>query len=176
MFSLKPHKSNALPFVEPRASIRFGSKELKVNMECSFPEEGHPYCSENFSSSFKNWGLWEFDVFEIFLTREEKRLPYLELQISPLDQKFALLVKKPRVEADYPQYLPFQTKTILDANCWKSAFTVPLKNIPGEGKTVYGNLHAIIGEKRAHYSLRLNHEETPDFHRPELFAKLGEIS
>ena len=55
----------------------------------------------NFSSDYsKNWGLWNKDVIEAFLQlrtdENDLAAPYLEIQVSPLKQPFALIIKEPR--------------------------------------------------------------------------------
>src|SRR5690606_33752357 len=55
-----------------------------------------PLFSKNY---YKNWRLWDYDVFEIFLQfrkeKEQESAPYIELQVSPLNQKFALITYRP---------------------------------------------------------------------------------
>jgi hypothetical protein len=47
----------------------------------------------------KNWGLWNNDVVEAFLQLrarpDDLRAPYLEVQVSPRNQPFALVVTEP---------------------------------------------------------------------------------
>lgn len=172
MFSLRPHTSNHLGLPAPRCSVAIDSKNLKVLFELDPYVE--PFTDKKFAQEYRNWGLWEYDVFEIFLTRNEGGLPYLEAQASPLDQNFALLVEKPRKEFDYPESLPFSFQSSVSEGMWRSEFEIPLSNIPGEG-AVRGNLHAIIGPQRGHFSLSPNLEGEPDFHRPDLFMDFSTL-
>lgn len=115
-----------------------------------------------------NWGLWEEDVVEVFLQKKGSR-SYLELQLSPKSDVFALIVEKPREKFYFPQKLNIKT------NVSKGEFSleVPIKDIPGEGDMIMGNCFACLGQKQqSYYALNINTEKAPDFHRPDLFVEL----
>lgn len=139
--------------------------------------KGRTHTSDQFSrEAFNNWNLWDFDVFELFLSRLHPEQHYLELQISPLGQKFALLIKKPRKE--YEEIAPKDLR--YSAELHDNGFTVKgslaLDDIPGKEKTIKGNLHACLGprEQRCFFGLKINPEDKADFHRPDNFIQLGE--
>lgn len=174
MFILQPHNSNLALLEPPRASVALDGDFLVLTFE--HRAMAQRFVSEQYDQEFKNWGLWEHDVFEAFLTRSmEQKLPYLEAQVSPLNQKLALVIEEPRKSWHYPEHCPFTSETILKDGVWKSVMKISLSLIPGEGSKIFGNLHAILGANRQHFSLNVNVEEAPDFHRPELFQKLAEL-
>jgi hypothetical protein len=135
--------------------------------------------SEKFTKSYldepkNNWGLWNYDVFEVFISRDG--IHYLEVQVSPLSQNFVLSITKPRLEYKVPKAFTGKTETI-SINPWCAQITIPLSEIPGQTNILTGNCFSVIGEKkREYFALNINDESEPDFHRPDLFTKFGEIS
>lgn len=140
--------------------------------------DSSPWISSNeFGDDWrKNWGLWDKDVFEAFLqlrsSHDDLRAPYLEIQVSPLNQPFALLIVEPRKTFHAPEKLDLKTKVEIEGRTLKANLTVVL---PEElrGKLLYGGFFSCLGEApREFYALEPNPEEKPDFHRPELFIPL----
>lgn len=135
----------------------------------------------NFSEEFgadarKNWGLWNFDVVEAFLQlrQEEQQTegPYLEVQLSPEDQAFALVILRPRQSYYTPLELVFTHHSWNAPGLWEAWMEVELPPELGEGE-LYGGLFACLGQsERSFYALHPNTEVAPDFHRPELFVAL----
>jgi hypothetical protein len=124
----------------------------------------------------KNWGLWDKDVFEAFLqlrnSKDDIHAPYLELQVSPANQPFALLIVEPRKTFHAPENLEFTTKVEIEGRALKANLTVTL---PSElrGDKLFGGFFSCLGEApREFFALEPNPEEKPDFHRPELFISL----
>lgn len=124
----------------------------------------------------KNWGLWNKDVVEAFLQlrkdENDLKAPYLEIQVSPLNQPFALIITEPRKTFFAPKALAFNTEVELDNKFWTGKMTVTL---PSElsGTKLYGGFFACLTtEPREYYALEPNPEHSPDFHRPELFLAL----
>lgn len=138
------------------------------------------YTDEKYSSEWKdNWGLWNTDVVESFLqlrkNPDDISAPYLEVQVSPLDQPFALIIVEPRKAFHPPEKLNFTHSVNLFDKVWEANLQVTL---PSEivGEVLYGSFFSCLGEgKREFYALEINPEENPDFHRPELFQKLEGI-
>ncbi len=123
----------------------------------------------------KNWELWNHDVVEAFLQLRGPRgaaSPYLELQLSPLNQPLALVILKPRIACYTPMALELLHHVQVEGPVWTSTVEVELPRELGEG-ALHGGLFACLGgEPRSFFSLNPNPEERPDFHRPELFLPL----
>lgn len=124
----------------------------------------------------KNWELWNWDVVEAFLqlrsAPEDFTAPYLELQVSPLNQALALVIRKPRVSVYTPLALVFKSHVETDADGYSMRAQVRL---PSElqGVELWGGLFACLGQSpREYWALGPNPEANPDFHRPELFERL----
>ena len=132
-------------------------------------------CDEYTDNFRENSGLWDYDVVEIFISRNQFT-PYLELQLSPKEQPFALLINIPRKETAFPQNLNTESEKITN-NPWVSKFKIPLSDIPGSGNILYGNCFSCLGsgKTRSYYALNINSEDGPDFHRPDLFIEFGKI-
>jgi hypothetical protein len=134
---------------------------------------------DKFSSDWaQNWGLWNKDVFEAFLQlrSDDSDLiaPYLEVQVSPLNQPFALLVVEPRKVYYPPESLILDTQVSIGENSWAGKVTVSLPR-DLKGHLLYGGFFSCLGPlPREYYALNPNLEEKPDFHRPDLFYPLDE--
>ena len=126
----------------------------------------------------KNWGLWNKDVVEVFLqlraNDQDTKAPYLEIQVSPLNQPFALIITEPRKVFYAPKELTFTHSVTVEGRLWTAHMEVILpKDL--KGTHLYGGFFSITGyEPREFYALEPNPEATPDFHRPELFLSLDE--
>lgn len=138
------------------------------------------YSDEKYSAEWKdNWGLWNTDVVESFLqlrkNPEDTKAPYLEVQVSPLNQPFALVIVEPRKAFHPPRELVFTHSVNLSERTWEAVLNVTLPS-EVEGETLYGSFFSCLGEgEREYYALEPNPEMNPDFHRPELFQKLEGI-
>lgn len=126
----------------------------------------------------KNWGLWNKDVIESFLqlrkNPEDVKAPYLEIQLSPLNQPFALMIVEPRKTFHAPETLDFKTSVELMDKLWSGKMEVVLPKSM-EGDLLYGGFFSCLGaDAREFYALEPNPEASPDFHRPELFLRLDE--
>lgn len=128
----------------------------------------------------KNWGLWNKDVVEAFLqlrsAPSELKAPYLEIQVSPLNQPFALIITEPRKTFFPPTKLEFSTSSSVEGKLWTGKLEVIL---PAElkGEHLYGGFFACLShDPREFYALEPNPETNPDFHRPELFLPLDQMN
>lgn len=134
---------------------------------------------ENFSDDYtKNWGLWNKDVIEAFLQlrKDENDLtaPYLEIQVSPINQPFALVIKEPRKTYYAPENLKLKTQVTLTDKLWTGKMEVTLPE-DLQGDHLYGGFFSMITiDPKEYYALNPNPEANPDFHRPELFLPLDE--
>jgi hypothetical protein len=126
----------------------------------------------------KNWGLWNTDVVEAFLQLRENendlKAPYLEIQVSPLNQPFALVIAEPRKTFFLPEKLNFTSESVVEGRNWKAQLTIELPH-EIKGELLYGGFFSCLGlneGKREFYALNPNPEANPDFHRPQLFVNL----
>lgn len=136
-----------------------------------------PHQNKEFGNDYKeNWGLWNTDVVEVFIKRNDSQ-DYLEVQTSPLNQPFGLIIEEPRVKWHIPKVLDLAVSNITLAGIWKSTLSIGLNFIPGTSNHFIGNCFACLGreESREYFALNINTEKTPDFHRPELFVEIGEV-
>lgn len=125
----------------------------------------------------KNWGLWNTDVLEAFLqlrsAPNDLKAPYLEVQVSPLNQPFALIITEPRKTFHPPKTLDFSHEVSVEGKIWSATMKIKL---PDElkGDHLYGGFFACLDhDPREFYALEPNPEQNPDFHRPELFLPLN---
>lgn len=127
----------------------------------------------------KNWGLWNKDVVEAFLQLRsdpmDTRAPYLEVQVSPLGQPFALLIVEPRKSFHPPAAdLVFTNQVTLEQRLWTCHMEITLPS-DLKGDLLYGGFFSCLLEgQREFYALEPNPEDKPDFHRPELFLSLDQ--
>lgn len=134
---------------------------------------------ESFSHDWsKNWGLWNKDVVEAFLQLrshpDDLKAPYLEVQVSPLNQPLALVIVEPRKTFHSPQKLDFSHEVQIEGRTWNSTLKVTLpEDIKGED--LYGGFFACLDQDpREFFAFEPNPEANPDFHRPEFFIPLKE--
>lgn len=160
-----------------KVSWEIKDKEIIINFSAQ-KRSGRPWLSDDkFSSDWKeNWGLWEKDVVEAFLqlrkTPEDLSAPYLEIQVSPLNQPFALVITEPRKKFAPPKALDFSHKVHVDGRSWATVVTLKLPD-ELQGEYLYGGFFSCLDDApKEFYALEPNPEMNPDFHRPELFLPL----
>lgn len=175
MQNLRPHRNNATSQFAVQYQTRLDENKLVVEVvaDCPF----YTLNKEFTAGSYENWGLWDFDVLELFVQRKDADNHYLELQTSPLSQYFALKIKRPREETE--EFIPQNIKieVLREGQSFRAKFILLLDEIPGTGHEIYGNICACLGtqNQREYFAANINTEEKPDFHRPELFISMGEI-
>jgi hypothetical protein len=175
MKKLHAHAQNTDSSSEIYVDYKIQGEFVHVLFEVSTAEIN---INEKFSQdNFDNFGLWDFDVVEVFIQKENKNNHYLELQISPANQKFALLIKKPRIETE--SYSPLNSKisSTKTSSGFKAEFFIHIDDIPGNSEHIKANFFCCLGpqENKSYFALNINQEVTPDFHRPELFISLGSL-
>lgn len=126
----------------------------------------------------KNWGLWNKDVVEVFLqlrhAEGDLQAPYLEIQVSPLNQPFALIISEPRKVFYAPKELVFNHDVKVDGKVWSGHLEVELPS-DLRGEYLYGGFFSCLShDPREFYALEPNTEAAPDFHRPDLFLSLDQ--
>ena len=126
----------------------------------------------------KNCGLWNKDVFEAFLQlrkdENDLKAPYLEIQVSPLNQPFALIITEPRNIFFAPGKLDYTTAVTLTDKSWTGKMEVTLPDDLIGVKLYGGFFSCLTTDPREFYALEPNRETNPDFHRPEIFLSLDE--
>lgn len=127
---------------------------------------------------YDNEGLWDFDVVEVFISRSLNNLPYLELQVSPIGQKFALFIDEPRKKTRKVIDITVDIATELTTYGFKASFSIPKNLIPGDSNEIFANFFACLGDKeeRSYFAFNVNNGTNPDYHLPKLFKKIGEFS
>ena len=161
--------------------VEWEIKDLEISIQFTVSKRSSnawlsdPVFTHDFS---KNWGLWNKDVVEAFLqlriSPDDHTAPYLEFQLSPLNQPFALIITEPRKTFHSPKILDVLHEVIVDGKTWTS--TVKL-TLPSELKGIYlygGFFACLENGPREFYALAPNPESIADFHRPELFLPLAQ--
>lgn len=126
--------------------------------------------------SYKNWKMWEYDVFEIFLqfrkNENDIKAPYVEMQATPLSQKLNLLIIKPRSICQILLYDQFEIK--LSDNEKKITFKIDLNELEIK-KTpfLYGGFFSCLGiEPKRKYFSSIELKGKLDFHQPMNFVRI----
>lgn len=160
---------------KPKVAYEIKGQKLHTYFEC----QSHNWnCGQHFLTSHnRNWGLWDYDVFEVFVQAKSHNTPleYYEFQTSPKGEEFILKILKPRELFLTPLDITYQFKNTVQDGLWKSHFELDLGSLSQEKEAeYYGNFHAILGSKenRQFYSYNLSQYDKPDFHLPERFIKL----
>jgi hypothetical protein len=174
-------KKHGPAFSNHSIKVNWNRTQSKIQIEFQIQKRTGPgwHHDSVFTSEWlKNWGLWNKDVMEAFLQlrshENDVKAPYLEIQVSPLNQPFALIITEPRNIFFPPKTLDFVHEVTLTDKLWIGKMEVLL---PEElkGHLLYGGFFSILStEPREYYALETNPENNPDFHRPELFLKLDE--
>lgn len=176
-FVLRPHQSCANSPYTVEGEVQIRDRIVEWTMIALAQKQNEWVTHPRFGPDpRKNWELWNFDVVENFLqprnNAQNLLAPYLELQVSPLNQAFALMILKPRVSFYTPLQVPLESRVELTHERWLTQVTIKLPSGLEQGD-VYGGFFACLGANdRGFFSLQPNLEERPDFHRPELFKKL----
>lgn len=160
--------------VKDRIEVDYGVTDQKFWVRAKY--RGPFHLNREFSADgYKNWELWNYDVLELFLTRTDLRVPYIELQISPLNQKLALLIKKPRKSFEFYTPATFKYSTEFSGEVWNIYCELDAADIPGGSPNLRGNIHCGLGpqENRRFYGLNINQDDKADFHKPLNFISLG---
>ncbi|MGZ3696679.1 MAG: hypothetical protein ACXWPM_02370 [Bdellovibrionota bacterium] len=137
---------------------------------------GPIHANPAFSQSDSVWGLWDFDVVELFI-RTSSGSTYFEFQVSPEGQGFELEVLEPRKQVNREFRSGFQREARrLSPDSWSARIEIDLANLSWDGnpRSLQGNLFAILGEgtERTYWSAFLPEQKVPDFHLPQYFRAL----
>ena len=136
------------------------NNDLKIQIDAPFYDDPAPVAV---SGSF--WGLWEYEVAEIFLVSEDGH--YTELEFSPHGHYLTLRLDAPRSVVAKEESL--QYNATIKGKRWKGHSIVPKTLLPKQIHRV--NCFAIHGQNELRQYLchsPLPHDK-PDFHQPERF-------
>ena len=131
----------------------------------------------------ETWGLWEFDVVEIFIGYELSNIKrYKEFEISPMGEWVDLDVDQDRkgLEVDWRWDSNMEWHTRIDeaAKLWYCEVRIPWKSIATPGKPVKAgdefrlNLYRIEGAEPERRYLAWRPVNSPSFHTPAAFGRL----
>ena len=139
-----------------------------------FEVTGAPPCVNAALPTDKSqWGLWEWDVVELFLATNASA-NYYEFQLSPAGQFFELEIFEPRkrFNKDFVSGFEHSVERVAP-DAWTAEFRIPLRKLGWDGKleSVRGNAFAILGASgaKSYWSLNLPAQLKPDFHLPQFF-------
>jgi hypothetical protein len=167
--------TSAMPRVSVDFSLEHSSLVALFRVEALLV----PYLNVGLSKDESQWGLWDWDVVELFLSCGGMRshTPYYEFQVSPVGQFFELEIFEPRKRFNREFRSGFEhSVNKVGEGAFEIRMSIPL--IPlgwiGDPATIFGNAFAILGapEKRIYHGLFLEPQIKPDFHLPAEFKRL----
>lgn len=163
-----------------KSTASLGTDIVSVRFEVFNEDES---INSELSTEKSVWGLWDFDVVELFLgvveqgSHEVKK--YFEFQVSPLNQFFELEVTKPRVQFNKSYRSGFRHTASKNGPKWSAEMIIPFSSIGldedlAKNKILVGNFFACLGpkERREYFSSFLPKQTQLDFHTPENFKKI----
>jgi hypothetical protein len=121
---------------------------------------------------YRNWGLWEQDVFEVFLQPGGTKCPYYEFQVSTLGQGFQLTIYKSRQIYSTPIEKLYDFNAELDHEYFRGTFKFDLRHSFFKGRKIHAGLFACLGSPRHYFAHYDNKDDIIDFHRDNLFIPL----
>ena len=116
------------------------------------------------------WGLWEYEVVEVFLVGENGE--YLEAEFGPHGHHLLLWLSAPRTIEK--KHLPVQFTATIQRGRWKGKAQIPKSNLPHKIKK--WNLFSIhgMGSNRRFQCMFPLQTTKPDFHHPQSFPPYPE--
>lgn len=157
------------------ADFSLHSHNLIVDFEVK--NQPDPHVNPSLAKDSSQWGLWDWDVIEVFLQPRSGDPTYYEFQVSPLGQHFELEIFEPRkrFNKEFKSGFTVSTRELSGLNSWAAQMRIPLKNLGWDGRleSLKGNAFAILGnDPRTYWSLSLPAQDQPDFHLPHHFVSL----
>ncbi len=135
----------------------------------------------NPSAKKETWGLWDYDVVEVFIGAEANHVGrYKEFEVSPQNEWVDLEVDRDRAgkEVDWEWDSGFEWVSRVDpaTNLWYCAMRIPWKSIsatsPRAGSEYRLNLYRIEGAEPNRKYLAWRPVNSPSFHTPSAFGRL----
>jgi hypothetical protein len=168
------------PLPEARTDIRsrWTSKNLYVLFVSPYQSL---YPRPNPTPAKEAWGLWEFDVVEVFIGHDFKNINlYKEFEISPDGEFIDLDVdhakKEKAVDWLWNSGLHYKTKIDREHKVWICEMQIPWSSIdtrkPAVGNELRMNLYRIEGGPKDRKYIVWQPIGNPSFHTPEKFGRL----
>lgn len=137
----------------------------------------------NPSKKKETWGIWDYDVVEIFIGHDLKNINrYKEFEITPQSEWVDLDCDRDRkgLEVDWEWDAGMQWHTRVDeaAKRWYAEVRIPWKSIAAPGKKVRAgdefrlNLYRIEGEEPNRKYITWRPVNSPSYHTPSAFGRL----
>lgn len=134
----------------------------------------------NPSATEETWGLWEYDVSEVFIGHDLQNINvYKEFEVTPQSEWVDLDVdksKKPMVDWKWNSNLKVNSRVDQANKIWYCEMQIPWKAIavnPAEvGQLFRLNLYRIEGKGEGRKYLAWRPVNAPSYHTPEAFGKL----
>lgn len=135
----------------------------------------------NPSAKKETWGLWDYDVVEVFIGAEANHIGrYKEFEVSPQNEWVDLEVDRdrPGKEVDWEWDSGFESISRVDpaTHRWYCAMRIPWKSIsaasPRAGSEYRLNLYRIEGSEPNRKYLAWRPVNSPSFHTPSAFGTL----
>ena len=152
-------------------SFEWTEKGLYLNWKALFHNNPSPPCPPTTDC----WGLWNYEVVELFIVGRQQN--YLELEWGPYGHSLALKLKGIR-QLESRVQLPFIPLIVQESFEWKGSYLIPFEYLPppieGSWQTEFiyqMNAFAIWEDEicRQHAIAFPLQGETPDFHQIEQF-------
>ena len=145
-------------WIEPRAD------GLQIRVEAPYGgDEGPPGEARSF------WGLWEYEVVEVFILGEGAC--YTEIELSPHGHHLVLQLEGERHVVT--RELPLDYAAQIDGQRWSGVARLDWRYLPEPPHRL--NAYAIrgVGEGRVYHAFSPMHGGSPDFHHLECFRSVG---
>lgn len=154
-------------------TLRFGVQGLEIAVEAPFHDDPPPA-----GPAASTEGLWNHEVIELFLVQAataEERQPtprYVEIELSPHGHWLVLRFAGWRRRTGGP--LPLQFSAEIARARWRGRALLATEHLPpppylAGAFAIHGE-----GEKRRYLAAHPAGGETPDFHRLQSMAELGQ--
>ena len=127
------------------------------------------------------WGLWEYDVVEVFIGHDLSNIHlYKEFEISPDGEFIDLDVDNQRqgqkVDWMWNSGMAYKTRIDRDRKVWICEMQIPWKAIdtrtPAAGNELRLNLYRIEGGPKDRKYIAWQPVHNPSYHTPEKFGRL----
>ena len=138
------------------------------------------HLKENPSATEETWGLWDYDVVEVFIGHDLENINvYKEFEISPQSEWVDLDVdktKKQMVDWKWNSNMKFSNRVDQANKIWYCEMQIPWKAIavkPAAADQLFRlNLYRIEGKGEGRKFLAWRPVNAPSYHTPERFGKL----